>query len=265
MTDTPAPLDPDQVECPTCTANVGEVCLAPSGRKSRTVHMARRRAAVAGQVHRRRREQPRDRRGSSPATPEGSSKGGKVTAQNRRRRKAEIAAAAEAEKERLEHEAMQAKAEQLASDAVKYAEDRQLVRRQALDNAYKAGERLGEALTHLKRPKGYDEDGKPITEPVEKFHIVKGKRAPLFDIDGERVIDERPEIVGHWSVAEVESLAKSASVALNALRLEEGKPTGILEQQGDGTRPADVLGEAGVDDLIEFAQRHLPREGGETT
>lgn len=266
MTDEQLPnLDPDQVECPvpSCLAEIGHPCTTPTGAKSRTVHMPRRRAAAAGQLHRR---APRAQRGSSnpgtsSLTPSARSKGGKVTAQNRARRKAEAAAAAEAEVERLELEAITREAETLAADSVRYTRDRLLVKRQTLDAAQLAADRLVEGLRHMRRPKGFDEDGVALTKPVEVYRTVRGKKVRERDEQGNPVTEDVLDLVGHYRISDLEGLAKVATATLNAIRLEEGKPTGILEQQG-ATQGAQLLGELGIAELLKVAGEILPGEGG---
>lgn len=253
MTDHSQPLDPDEITCRTCDAAPGEVCRQPNGRKAREIHVQRRRDAAAGN-----RPQPTDKReprGPSPATPEGRSKGGRRTAQERKRRASEIAAAVEEQRAQAEAAAIEEEARKLAEDASRYARDRAELRRLTLSNALKGAERLGEAIRDLRRVE-LDDEGKPKTTPVEVFDK---EGMPVYDKAGDRVIREELIVRGYVSARDVETLSKAAAQQLASVRLEEGKPTGILEQQGAG-QTRDLLGEAGVRELIEFAARELGEE-----
>lgn len=260
MTDTPTPLDPDEVACPKCEAPAGSVCLTPTGRKSRTIHVERRRAAAGEPDNRSQVERkPRSTRTrKSPATPEGRSKGGKTAAQARRRRRAEQEAAIAEETERKLREEAEANAVRLAEDAVRYADDRALLKRQTLDAARSAATRLLESLDGLRRPAGFDDQGKPRTVPVELFTTEKGKRVRVLEQDGTPAVRDEIDVVGWYGADTVERLAKVAASTLNSLRLEEGKATGIEERRGPN--PVEALGEAGVDELLEWAARNLRDE-----
>lgn len=229
MTD-PTPLDPDEVDCPRCEAPAGAVCVTPGGAKSRTVHVERRRlAARGGTPPSPPRHERRSTRKPTPPSDEARSRGGKATAQARRRRKAELAAKVEAAREKAEADALEAEAVRLAEDAARYDRDRAIVKRQTLDAAHKIGERLLDAVDHVARPAGYDEQGVPRTKPVE-----------FTDKDGNVHVEEVLDRVGYWSVGQIVDLGKAASVALNALRLEEGKATGITGTVDAGSSLEDV-------------------------
>lgn len=263
MSEEPIPLDPDEVKCPRCKSAPSVPCVTAAGAKSRTVHMERRRLAATGK-----REQPRAKRSTtgsrkSPGTPEGRSKGAKAANQARARRRAEAAALAEQMREEAEAEALAREAQSLAEDAVKYDKDRAVVRRQTLTAAQLAGERLVEGLTHMNRPRSFDENGMPSTRTEEVYRTVKGKRVRETDADGTPTTREVPDNVGWYTVDKLEALAKVAAATLNAVRLEEGKPTGILRNQGDtGRDPAEVLGAAGIRELAAFAVENLVDDEG---
>lgn len=245
MTDDPTPLDPDQVACPRCGAGVAVPCHTPTGAKARTIHVERRRLAAAGGT---KQTQPPanpgpTRRGKSPATPEGRSKGGRKSAQDRRRRRAEQEAAVEAAQEEALREEAQRNAVRLAEDAVRFANDRAILRRQTLDAATRAAGRLLEALDGLQVVK-LDEDGRPLTTPIERT-----------DRDGRIRTIHVPDVRGAYSADTVERLAKVAASTLNSLRLEEGKPTGIQRNEDAGV----TLDQASVDELLSWASANLPK------
>ncbi len=259
----PDPLDPDLVRCPkaTCPAGPGEVCRTPSGKKAARIHPERRRLAAAGGVERSRAnvEQTSGKSKPVPATKASRSKGGKAASQARRRRRAEIEAQAEQLRVEEERRVAAEHAEQLAQDALRYTRDRATLKRHVLDSALKAHERLVESLVHLHAPAGYDEEGRPRTKPVELFTTERGVRKRVVDADGTPAVREEPDVVGYWSVQQVESLAKAAGAALNSLRLEEGKATGITAETSGA---AANLGDEGVAKLIEYAQQNLDPGGG---
>lgn len=243
------PLDPDEVRCPKCGADPGDVCRQPNGDRARTIHVLRRRAvddpppaARPAKTPHRTRDKPPD---SSTFTSETASAAARKSAQERRRRRAEAAAQVEAKREAAEREAIELEAERLARDAVQYDRDRAILRRHTLDAASKAYERLLEGLDGLQVVK-LDEDGRPISRPVE-----------TVDRNGRQVVRNLPDVRGAYSSDTVERLAKIAASTLVSLRLEEDKPTGITRQTGD-TGAADKLGEAGVAELIAWASENLP-------
>lgn len=246
----PTPLDPDEVACPRCKVAAHVPCQTAAGRKSRTIHLERRRATV---------EQPAAKRRQPPATRESRAKGGKATGQARRRRRAEQDAAIAAAEEAALRERAEQNAARMAADAVRYADDRALLRRQTLDAAARSTTRLLESLDNLRRPRGFDDDGKPTTVPVELFTTEKGIRRRVVEADGTPAVREEIDVVGWYPADTVERLAKVAASTLNSLRLEEGKATGIEERRGPD--PVEALGEAGVDELLEWAHRNLPRDG----
>lgn len=258
---TPAPLDPDEVTCPKCGAQAAEICRQPNGDPARTVHLLRRRLAAGETAPPAKTPQPPTRKGGKPKGSStfdsaSASEAARKSAQTRRRRAAEAAAATEAKVVAAEAAAIDEQATKLAEDAVRFAKDRAIVKRQTLDATQLATTRLVEALTHLRRPRSFDQLGKPAVEKLEAFHTVKGVRLPLFDADGDRVIDERPDLVGYYSVDQIAALAKAHAAILVSLRLEEGKATEI--SGSDGLDVASVLGDAGVGDLVKWAEQNLP-------
>lgn len=257
-------LDPDQVECPTCQAPPGSVCRYPSGRKSRTIHHARRRAAADAGTPAQPDTPPRKRKAPPNAgklTAEDRAKGGKAAQEARRRRKEAIAAkAAEAEAAALAE-----RGEKLAADAARYAEDRAALRRLTLDATRQVGRRLADAAEHMERPAGYDSEGRPRTRKVEAYVTDRyGKRTRVLDDEGRPVVVDKPDVVGFHAPETVERLARAYGAAVNALRLEEGKPTGITRDDTGGSA-AEKLGDAGVDELVAWAAANLPPTGGGDT
>lgn len=252
MTDEPPvePLDPDEIRCPKCGADPGEVCRQPNSKVAATIHVARRRAANRAN---RSPSEPRP----SPATAEGRSLGGKRAGQERRRRKAELAAAIEQKRAEAEARAIDDEAAKLAADAARYATDRAILKRATLDNALATAHALGTTIRDLRRLE-LDEDGTPRTTPVEVFDRKTG--LPVFDGQGDRVVEERPIAKGYTSPGDVETLSKAAAQQLASVRLEEGKPTGIDQHLGTGGA-REILGDAGVRELLEFAEQHLPPDG----
>lgn len=253
MTDEPTPLDPDQVACRKCHADPGEVCRRPNGDKSPTVHVVRRRDAAAGGVPAHpadsaQRPKLRDKpAGSSTFTSETASAAAKASAQERRRRAAEIAAAAEEKRAAAEAAALEEQAEALALDSVRHELDRRLVRAQALKATRLAAARLIEGLEGLQVVE-LDGDRRPVTRPIEYEDERTGKTKTR----------EVPDVRGAYSAATLERLAKVYTTTLQALRLEEGKPTGIHENRDGGDSALDVLGETGFEELIAFARDNLP-------
>lgn len=254
MGDPPAmtSLDPDQVACPTCHAAAGVPCHTPTGAKSRTIHVARRRLAANPDHDRPTTEQRKTPRAKArpgqkppPATRASRAKGGRKASQDRKRRRAEQAAAIEAETERKLREEAHANAVRLAEDAVRFEKDRAILKRQTLDAAGAAATRLVEALAGLQIVK-LDDEGRPLTRPVE-----------TTDRDGRPRITHVPDVRGAYSASTVERLAKVAASTLNSLRLEEGKPTAHTRNSGDDD-PA--LERASVEELIEWASANLPRD-----
>jgi hypothetical protein len=254
---TPPPLDADEVVCPHCQAGVAQVCRKPNGDRAEAVHVARRRLAAAGGTVKPTKPARKRAPGKSPATAEGRSKGGKAAAQARRRRRAEINARAEQMKADALKAAEEQAAANLADDAIRYDTDRAILRRHVLDAAALATARLVEGLAHTRRPRGFDDEGLPAVKGVEVFRVEKGVRRRVVDADGTPAVEEVVDMVGWWGTSDVERLGKIAAQALVSLRLEEGKPTGITETQGNGGATAEILGEAGVDDLVAWATRNL--------
>ena len=258
MTD-PAPLDPDEVACPRCHAAAAIECRRPDGSKSNHVHAARRAAAV--KLSSPNPTQPADKpKRKSPATPEGRRKAAATQAQNRRRRRAEIAAEIEAARAKAEAEATADEARRLTEDAAAYTRDRAALRRKALDAADASVVALLESLRDRRRVR-LDEHGKPRTIKVELFD--PRTKLPAFGPDGQRLLADEADEVGAVDEGQIERLAKVWTATLGALRLEEGKPTGIFEQTGAGG-VADVLGDAGVDELVAWASKNLPGDTGPT-
>lgn len=255
MTD-PTPLDPDEVTCPRCTSGPGVPCRRPNGDKSPTIHVARRRNAAAGitgpSASSPRRSKIREKpAGASTFDSKSATAAAKKSAQTRARRKAELAAKREAARERLEAEALEAEAVKLAEDASRFSRDRAILRRQTLDAASLAYTRLIEGLEGLQRV-AVDQDGRPEVV-AQEYEDREGRRR-------NRMV---PDVRGAYPSSTVERLAKVAASTLLSLRLEEGKPSGILENRQDGGA-AEVLGSAGVDELLAWAGENLPRKG-ETT
>lgn len=261
-------LDPDEVWCPRCHEGPGTVCRTPGGARSRSVHLERRRRAADGVRGPLDPAQPATapqrptRKGGKPAgsstfTSETAAAAAKRAAQERRRRRNEADAALEAAREKAQREAVEAEAQQLADDAVQWQKDRALVRRQILDAAAGTASRLNEAVAGLRRPRGFDDHGQPLTVTVEQYEVKNGRKIRVFDEDGNPVNEEQVDVIGWYSVDHVVNLSKALTSAHNALRLEEGKATEI---HGDtGTHPADVLGEAGTAELLAAANRLLPK------
>jgi hypothetical protein len=251
MTD-PTPLDPDEVACPRCASGPGVPCRRPNGDKSPTIHVARRRNAAAG-IKAPPASSPREPKirekppGSSSFTKESAAAAARKSAQTRARRKAEAAAAREAARERLEREALEAEAQKLAEDAVRFSRDRAILRRQTLDAASLSYTRLIEGLEGLQRIQ-VDSDGRPVTV-AEEYEDREGRTRTRMVAD----------LRGAYPASVVERLAKVAASTLLSLRLEEGKPSGILENRQD-TGAAEVLGAAGVDELLQWASSNLPRK-----
>jgi hypothetical protein len=269
MTDA-TPLDPDEVRCRKCGSNPGEVCRYPNGDRARAVHAIRRRDAANGGTPAQPENDPQrptiddlpakireKAAGSSTFTSESASAAAKRSAQERRRRRAEAAAQVEAKREQAQREALEQEAEALARDAVRYDRDRALLKRQTLDAAGKAYTRLIDGLEHLRRPRGFDADGKPETDTIETYRIKEGKRERVLEADGTPATHEEVAIVGAYDAGTLERLAKIAASTLISLRLEEDKPTGITRDDGRETA-ADVLGAAGVDELLSWAKGNLP-------
>lgn len=252
MTDEPLEpeVGPDEIKCRKCGADEGDVCRQPNGKVAASIHVVRRRDAERAN---RTPSEPRP----SPGTSEGRSRGGKRAAQERRRRKSELAAQVEAKRVAAENAAIENEAERLAADAARYATDRNLLRRATLENALASAGALGECLRDLRRLE-LDAEGFPKTQGVEVFDRKTG--LPVFDPSGERVIEQVPIVKGYTTPQNVETLSKAAAQQLVSVRLEEGKPTGIHEHLGDGGA-SKILGDAGVRELLEFAERHLPDEG----
>ena len=241
MTEQLEPLDPDLAYCTRCKAEPGDVCRTPRGEQAASIHAERRRRAAAGLDR-----VDRPRTGVTPPPADARSKGGKATAQARRRRKAELAAETEQRRADLERAALEREADALAADAARYANDRAKLRRKVLDGASIAYDRLIESLEGLERVK-VDDEGKPYTRAEE-----------YEDRDGRTRQREVPDVRGAYSAATAERIAKVAASALVSLRLEEGKPTGITELATG--QASEVLGAAGVDELLAWAGANLPGE-----
>lgn len=245
------PLDPDEVTCPTCGQPPAKVCRQPNGKPARAIHVTRRRAAERGEIEvpdATPTQTPRPRKtknGGKPFDSTAASAAAKKSAQARRRRSAEVAAETERLRAEAEARALTAEAEKLADDAVRYAKDRAILRRHTLDAALKSATRLIEGLDGIQLVR-LDDDGRPIMVAEE-----------YEDREGRTKQRQVPDIRGAWSAANVERLAKVAASALNSLRLEEGKPTGITSDTA-ASGAADALGEQGVAELIAWAQENLP-------
>lgn len=232
----PTPLDPDQVRCRRCGQEPGSPCRQPNNAVAREIHVVRRRDAVNGgpppPV-----AKPKRRPGKSNLTPAARAKGNKASAQARRRRAAELAAEVEAARVEAAREAIEREAAKLAEDASRYARDRAVLRRHVLDGAARSYERLLESLRDVRRVQ-LDDDGRVVTEPIEHWK-------------GDRLIRvETPIVRGGWEPADVERIAKVAAAALNSLRLEEGKPTGIERVEG----PESDLQSLDLDELVRYAK-----------
>lgn len=260
MSETPAPLDADEVACPksTCLADPGIPCRTPSGKKAARIHPERLRLAAAGGIHD--HDQANDKRGTgtprkSPGTKASRSKGGKAAAQARRRRRSEIEARAEQLRVEEERKAAEAEAQRLAEDAIRYSKDRALVKRNLLDVTLRSSEALLEAIRDRKRVV-LDEEGRARTTPVEVFddYGVRVRHPETEEPITREVVDVR----GYVSAADLDRLAKVLASSVTTLRLEEGKATGITEERTGG---AAALGDEGVAKLIEYAQANLTREG----
>ena len=236
-------LDPDQVPCPRCGMGPGQVCRQPDGNRARAIHAARRRAADAPPAN-----PTQTRHGGKRFDSASASAAARRSAQERRRRAAENAAAVEAARAQAEADALEAEAQQLAADATRYARDRAILRRKVLDAAQLATTRLVESLEGLERAQ-VDDDGRVVRTAVERP-----------DRNGVPRQIEVPDMRGWASADTVERLARSASLTLNSLRLEEGKPTGIERHEGTGGTAA-TLGEAGVSELIAWAAGNLRDKG----
>ena len=135
-----------------------------------------------------------------------------------------------------------------------------MLRRTALDAAQESALRFLDAVSHVRRPAGYDTDGRPRTVPTELYTVTRGERTRVHNPDGTPAVEERPDVTGWWAPGDIERMGKAYAAALNALRLEEGSPTGILEQRGD-QGAAGQLGEAGVEELVRWAAENLPGPG----
>lgn len=249
MTDNPTPLDPDEITCRKCLANPGEVCRQPNGDKARTIHAVRRRDAADGnppavspvKTPSKMRTKPKT---SSTFDSDKASAAGRKSAQERRRRRAEAEAALEAKREEAQRRKVEEEAERLAADALRFERDRAILKRHVLDGALKAYAKLIEGLDGLQRVE-LDDDGRPCLTPRE-----------FVNARGDRGVRDVPDVRGAYSAEHVERIAKVAASALNSLRLEEGKPTGINRNEG-GDQVAEALGEAGVRDLVEWASQNL--------
>ena len=229
MTDTP--LDPDQVTCPRCHAEPGQVCRDPHGKRTRRVHAARR-AAAGGKP-----ETP------NPGTRESRSKAGKATAARRRKDRATVAAVVGEARAR----ALLARAEELGADAVKWDADRMTLKRLVLDTALGTWSQLGAAVEAYKRVQ-LGEDDRPLKLPVEVTTMTDDGKGGQVE---RREIREVLDVRGSYGPDDVKALATAAGIALDKVRLEEGSATSRSEVVG-AHEPLTGLSDA---ELKAFADR----------
>lgn len=240
---TEPPLDPDEIACPKCHAAPGDVCRTPAGRKARLIHADRWRAARADSEQ---TKPNKARKGRHTFTKAEASKAAKRAAANRRRRRAELDAAREAKREKVEAAKIEEEAERLAADAARYDRDRMLLRRKVLDVAVASWDAAEEAVKGIQRIK-VDDEGRPLTTPIE-----------YLDRNGDNRIRNVPDVRGSTPANDVKLTMTAAAIALDKLRAEEGEPTARIEHGGTvGTNPtgSEILGRSAFADLLEDARR----------
>jgi hypothetical protein len=240
------PLDPDQVKCPRCYAEAGKPCRTPAGSRAQKLHAARRLATRPDDE-----QTPKRSPHGHSFTSEQATEAAKKAAQSRRRRKSELEAEAERLRVELEREKLEQEAARLARDASRYADQRAKLKARVLDVAVVAFEATHEALTHQRVIK-MDADGRPVMIPKEVTEI---------DRDGniETKIVDVPDVRGYATAKDAASLMAAAAAALDKVRLEEDKPTGIHRNESRELDPlsaklADELGHEGVEKLIATAR-----------
>lgn len=235
-------LDPDEVTCPTCNADPGAVCTTPTGARSKTVHAARRRAAAAAPADERPASvavrKPRGKGKPPPATRESRAKGARAANEAKRARIAEVRELVG----EIRARAIVERAETLAANAVRFDQDRMLVKRLALDATIVAGATFVEALEGYRRLR-LDEEGRPIVVSVETDEVDHdGRRKPP-----RRQLDTR----GAFSPDDVKALAVAWGVSLDKLRLEEGSSTSRSEHVFE----PGALSKMDTAQLVELAGR----------
>lgn len=246
MTDEPSdavpelPPDPDEIACPRCGAEPGAVCREPNGRKAKRLHAARRIASGA-----------LDPDAVTPA--EIGRKGGKASGETRKQRRDRL----RAERDALVADRLSEEAAALANDAARYdrsrAELRQTVFRVA-SKAYAAAECAIDGLQTVR----LDDEGRPAMIPRETV---------TYDSEGTetRKIVEVPDVRGIYTAAQVHRLVSSAALALEKLRLEEGKPTAGVHHTGTvgvDAQAVEDLGPEALHAMLERARGVLPGEPG---
>lgn len=235
--DNTRPLDPDEIACPRCHAQPGEVCRDPRGRKAKRLHTARR-AAAAGTPP----LDPNANTGQFDAdrARAAGSAGGSKSAESKRRRAERI----REEREARELAALSERAAELANDAARYDRQRSELRDRVFRVAAKAWQRAEQALDGLQVTK-LDEDGRPAL-------IVR----ELETDGGERVLRRMLDKRGAFTPADVKAIMTAAAIALDKLRLEEGKPTsriGMTEEPDRGD-PVEELGSERLAGLLDRAR-----------
>jgi hypothetical protein len=104
-----------------------------------------------------------------------------------------------------------------------------------------------------------DSEGKPVTLPKE----VK----TIDDMGNEMTeIVEVPDVRGYATAKDAQALMTAAALALDKVRLEEDKPTGIHRNESADpsySKLADELGTEGVEKLIATARLLNPPTEGE--
>lgn len=236
MTDTPEPLDPDQVACPRCGAAPGEVCRYPSGAKAHKIHDARRAAVVGTDKVAAENTAKRRRAGSKGAR-----------AKNARQRKDRDTVAAIVGARRAE--ALIEEAERLGFEAVEVDKRRMALRRLALDNALRAGARLAMILDDY-REVATDDLGRPLRIPIEKTRTETDDRGREILI---REVEEELDRRGIYGPDDAKALSTVFGTMIDKVRLEEGSATSRTELAGLGS--TDDLRDLSDDELRAFSDR----------
>lgn len=233
MSDETPTLDPDEVACPRCQAEPGQVCRAPSGKRAKTVHRERRDSAASTP-----RKPPRKgKRNAGTITKATAAARARKAAQARKRRNNEARAKAEAQRERAERLAAEELAHERAADVVAFDRARMLLKREILDTTSDLWERLRTAARGLQRV-ALDEEGRVAYRTVERF------------VNDRQVLRLVPDVRGAYSAADVLRLAQAAGLSLDKLRLEQGEPT--EHHRHDGGRDLGDLSDA---ELRTFSDR----------
>lgn len=206
-------LDPDQIECPRCTAKPGAICTTPTGKRAKTIHAERRAAAdKAPPPERAPSAAPSKKRARKgpPATRESRAKGARATNKIR----AEKVALVREIVGEIRANALVERAQELAENAVRFDADRMVVKRLALDATLVSVATFVEALEGYRRVR-LDDEGRPALIPIEG---PRGGVTLAPDYRG-----------GTWGPDDVKALAVAYGVALDKLRLEEGSATSRSE------------------------------------